>query len=431
MRTRTLLILLAAILVSVSSRATGQSGSKHLPSTAYAIPKHTAPEGEGYFAIIEGHNQRLYIGTHANAVNSWLVEFDPVKEKMDVVVDAHAAIGTDVTGFGAQSKIHTRNNVGKSGKIYFATKQGYPAKGELRLAYPGGYPMVYDPATQTTKVYPIPVPHQGIISITPDESHGLAYVSTCSDGRPIESSHFLALDLKTEKYTDFGDTEHLYAFIVVDHAGRAYHPLRGGGIARYNPDTKELDRLKQTIDGQAPPADSHLADEYSHPINWDISSDRKTLYAVPMSGNALYAYDLTSTGDTLPGRTIGPLVVDGQRVDCRALCVGPTGTVWCAVTEKRDKRHRQPYLIRYRPEKDDRPVNLGLITVSNPDFTEFHDQDGKQLRYHHGFGKLDDSKTVVPRHVLLGVCESKTGDVYVLAISPYTVLRVHRKTLHN
>ena len=55
--------------------------------------------------------------------------------------------------------------------------------------------MVYDPATGRTRVYPIPVPHQGIISVTPDESRGVAYISTCSDERPVESAHFLILDL--------------------------------------------------------------------------------------------------------------------------------------------------------------------------------------------------------------------------------------------
>src|SRR5262245_45907946 len=102
--------------------------AKWVKSTAYVVPKETATEGEGYFSIIEGHNRRLYIGTHANGVNSWLVEFDPAAEKMKVVVDAHKAIGKDLRGFGSQAKIHTRNNVGASGKIYFGTKQGYPGK---------------------------------------------------------------------------------------------------------------------------------------------------------------------------------------------------------------------------------------------------------------------------------------------------------------
>ena len=134
-----LVVLAAAVLPAAEPAKT-----KWLPATAYAIPKETATEGEGYFSIIEGLNSRLYIGTHANAVNSWLVEFDPKAEKMKVVVDAHKAIGKDIKGFGSQAKIHTRNNVGASGKIYFGTKQVYPSATEKREDYPGGYPMVYD-----------------------------------------------------------------------------------------------------------------------------------------------------------------------------------------------------------------------------------------------------------------------------------------------
>src|SRR5215470_3507799 len=130
---------------------------KWLPATADAVPKQTAPEGEGYFSIIEGHNGRLYIGTHANGRNAWLVEFDPKTEQMRPVVDAQKAIRTEAKGFAAQAKIHTRNNVGASGKIYFGTKQGYPSKDEKGTDYPGGYPMVYDPKTGQTRVYSIPV----------------------------------------------------------------------------------------------------------------------------------------------------------------------------------------------------------------------------------------------------------------------------------
>src|SRR5215217_6307130 len=86
------------------------SKAKWVPSTAYVVPKETAPEGEGYFSIVEGLNKRLYVGTHANAVNSWLVEFDPQKDAMRVVVDVHRSIAIDLLGFGSQAKIHTRNN---------------------------------------------------------------------------------------------------------------------------------------------------------------------------------------------------------------------------------------------------------------------------------------------------------------------------------
>jgi sugar lactone lactonase YvrE len=399
------------------------SGTGWLQATAHLVPKETAPEGEGYFSLIEGLDRRLYIGTHANAVNSWLVEFDPESRQMRVVVDAHKAIGVKTHGFAAQAKIHTRNNVGASGKIYFGTKQGYPDKDEKYVVYPGGYPMAYDPKTGKTEVFPIPVPHQGINSITPDESRGVAYVSTCSDGKPGpgENAIFLKLDLKTGKYTPLMDTQHIFGFIVVDNLGRAYHPILGGDVARYDPATGKLDRLAQTIDGKPPAPGSHLADAKGHPINWDISPDRKTLYSVPMSGNRLYAYDLTALGATLPGRDLGPLLPKAKDTDCRAMCVGPSGRVWSAITENVGGVH-ELHLVSYR-SGDKGPRDRGRVAVRNPDYTTFTDRNGKPLPFHGGLLKRPDGITM-SRYVVLGVCEGRDGSVSALMLHPYTLLQV-------
>src|SRR5215469_7412281 len=108
------LATLTCLLLPLAAHA-AEPARTWVPATAHAIPKYTATEGEGYFSIIEGLNGKLYIGTHANGVNSWLVEFDPKSKEMKVVVDAHKAIGKDPKGFGSQAKIHTRNNVGASG----------------------------------------------------------------------------------------------------------------------------------------------------------------------------------------------------------------------------------------------------------------------------------------------------------------------------
>lgn len=423
--TFTCAVLAAACFSLVSEpRAADPEPIKWLPATAHVVPKWTATEGEGYFSIIEGHNNRLYIGTHANAVNSWLVEFDPESKKMDVVVDAHKAIGTNAKGFASQAKIHTRNNVGASGKIYFGTKQGYPGKDEKREDYPGGYPMAYDPKTGKTEVFPIPVKHEGINSITPDEERGVAYISTCSDHRPGpgENARLLILDLKTQKYRELIDTEHIYGFIVLDHLHRAYHPMLGGDIVRYDPKSDKVERLKQTVDGKAPTADSHLADAKGHPINWDVTPDGKTLYAVAMSANQLYSYDLTQTGDTLAGRSLGELVPGAKDTDCRAMCVGPKGEVWVAVTVKDPQIGQRQHIISYRAG-DKAPRDHGVIAVSNPDFTEFADKDGKALPFHGGFFKTKEGK-MTTRYVVLGICQTKSGDVYTLALHPYTVLQV-------
>jgi hypothetical protein len=427
-----LVVLWATGLSSRTSHAQKPEKLDWLKAKAFAIPKETAPEGEGYFSIVEGRNRRLYIGTHANGVNSWLVEFDPKTEKMKVVVDCHKEIGTDLKGFGSQAKIHTRNNVGKSGKIYFGTKQGYPSKDEVREDYPGGYPMVYDPETGKTKVYDIPVPHEGISSITPDEERGVAYISTCSDHRPgpLENAWFCILDLDSGKYKKLMDTHHFYAFIVVDYLGRAYHPILGGDIARWDPRSGKLERLKQTIDGKAPTDETRLAlNPKPDPINWDISPDGKTLYAQPMRGNALYAYDLTSEGDTLKGRTVGTLVPGGESTDCRAMCVGPGGTVWCAITEKYQKRINLLHLVSYTPG-DKGPLDRGPVAISNPNYTDFTDADGQPLPFHHGVYKMEDGVST-SRHVILGVCQAKDGNVYALMLSPYTLLKVSPKELER
>ena len=421
------LVAACALLgTAVTAPAQETTRNKWISATAYAVPKETAPEGEGYFSIIEGQNGRLYIGTHANAVNAWLVEFDPQTKKMAVVVDAHKAIGTDLKGFGAQAKIHTRNNVGKlTGKIYFGTKQGYPdEKKEKREDYPGGYPMAYDAKTGKTQVFPIPVKHHGINSIMPDESRGIAYISTCSDHRPGpgENAIFLVLDLKTGKYRELMDTQHIYGFICLDHKGRAYHPVKGGRIARYDPDKDKLEQLKQTIDGQPPSKESHLADEATHPLNWDAAPDGKTLYCVPMSTNQLYAYDLTVEGETIPGRSLGTLIPGAKHTDCRAMCVGPKGQVCVAVTSLDEKTGAYLlHLVTYQPG-DKAPRDHGVVAEKNPDFTPFTDKTGKPLPSHHGFFKLDGQTTT--KYVILGVCEAKDGAIYILALSPYTVLQV-------
>lgn len=385
--------------------------------TAHAIPKWTTTEMSGYFSIIEGKNGRIYIGTAKYQHNAYLVEFDPRSHEMKVVVDAHKEIGLTATGFAAQAKIHTRNNVGPSGKIYCATKQGYPQKGEPRSAYLGGYPLVYDPATGKTTVYPIPIKHQGIISITPDESRNIAYISTCSDERPRESSHFMILDLKTGKYRDLIDAHHVYAFIVIDYLGRAYHPMVGGDILRYDPRSDKLERLPQTIDGKAPAPGSFLAEAEGHPINWDITPDGKTLYAVAMSGNQLYSYDLTQTGPTLAGKSHGKLLAAAQgNTDCRAMCVGPRGTVFAVVLGSNFQ-----HLVRYRAGEK-APENLGRLAIRNPDYTEFVDVNKKPLPWHQGLRKEPDGTQVPLYH--MGVCEGHDGLVYVTYIYPYSVMQI-------
>jgi sugar lactone lactonase YvrE len=413
LRTAALICLLTAAPV----RAADTEAPRWLLGHAYKIPSEYTNQESGYFSIVAGQNNRLYIGAAKYGVNAYLIEFDPKTEKMKMVMDVQKAIGSDTKGFAAQAKLHTRNNVGASGKIYVGSKQGYPEKGEKRSDYPGGYVLTYDPKTEKVEHFGIAKPQHGIISVTPDESRDRAYISTCSDDRPIDHTHFMILDLKKRTYRDLGDMEHPYAFVVLDHKGRAYHPVRGGTVARYDPDADKLEKLAVTIDGEAPP-DAITKDGAI--LNWEISPDHKTLYAVEMSTNALFSFDLAAAGEKIPGKRLGEMLPGTKKTDCRAMCVGPDGTVWAAVTEQGTPDGAVLHLTSYKPGAKS-PRDHGPVGIANPDYTKLTDDAGKPLPWHHTLRKAKDG-TLTPWQPM-GVCALPDGSVYVTTIAPFTLLR--------
>lgn len=408
------LLALAVVLAVPSAPARSQAKrADWLLATAYHIPSQYTNQESGYFSIIEGLNGNIYIGTAKYGVNCFLMEFQPMKALMRMVVDVHRVIGILLRGFAAQAKIHTRNNVGASGKIYFGTKQGYPEKSEKRTDYPGGYVMTYDPKTEKTEHFPIAIKHQGVISVTPDESKGVAYISTCDDGRPVEKSHFMILDLKKKTYRDLGDSGHSYAFIVLDHKGRAYHPFRGGLIARFDPEADKLEKLPVTVDGAAPPRDITKDGAI---LNWETSPDGKTLYAIEMSTNELFAFDLTATGSSIPGRRLGALLPGAKATDCRGMAVNSKGVLYAHVTS--GGQHFN--LISYTPGHK-APRDHGKVAIANSDYTPFTDDKGKPLPWHHAIQRTKDG-AMCP-YVPLGLAAARDGSVYVLTLAPFTLLR--------
>src|SRR5437016_5362165 len=176
MKTKTVFSLIAraavVLLVQTTAHAADQLAAtshppasvKYLWAKAYQIPPETTTEESGYFSLCEGKNGRIYVGCAAYGHDSYLVEFDPVTEKMRVVLDTHKLVGLppEPTGYAAQAKIHTRNFVGPSGTIYVGSKQGYPtakekASGKV-ATYRGGYVMTYDPGTGKAANLGMPLP---------------------------------------------------------------------------------------------------------------------------------------------------------------------------------------------------------------------------------------------------------------------------------
>jgi hypothetical protein len=411
-------VVAAGAALAFPAKAQNPEPPRWLLGRAYHVPSEYTNQESGYFSIIEGKNGKLYVGCAKYNVNAYLVEFNPVDSAFRLVCDVHRVIMSMLRGFAAQAKIHTRNNVGQlTGKIYFGSKQGYPDKSEKRSDYPGGHVLAYDPKTGETENFGLPQKHFGIISVTPDEERGVCYISTCDDGRPIEHSHFMVLDLKSKKYKDLGDCEHSYAFIVVDSQHRAYHPVRGGKIARYDQAADKLEKLEVTVDGKTAP---EALTKDGAILNWEASPDGKTLWCVEMSTNQLYSFDLTAKADKIPGRTHGQLLDHVRATDCRAMCTDKDGKVWMGLSTQVAGVGPRTHLVSYTPGAK-APRDHGTVGIANPDYIKLHDENGKLKPWHHTLRKEKDG-TYAPWQPL-GIAASADGHVNILTLAPFTLIR--------
>src|SRR6476661_4862399 len=218
-------------------------------ATAYHILPGTHTDESGYFSLCEGKNGKIYVGTAAYGFNAYLVEFDPKTGKQRIVVDVNKVCGLatpEKPTYASQSKIHTRNFVAPSGRIYVGSKQGYRRGKDDTADYLGGFVMVYDPATGNAENLGMPFKGEGVNDVTADEKAGLVYVVTCED------HHWMILDLKTKKYREPDAKMRLtpYAQTLLDHKGRAVIVTRDFKLARFDPAADQLEYLELASTGQ-------------------------------------------------------------------------------------------------------------------------------------------------------------------------------------
>ena len=105
--------------------------------------------------------------------------------------------------------------------------------------------------------------------------------------------------------------------MIVEGFGQSFGQLARGVIVdvdhRCHAVALGVERLRLTIDGQPPTAESLLAHPESHPINWEVSPDRKTLWAVEMSTNGYIALVLGTIGTLALGGGLMTLLFYSQR----------------------------------------------------------------------------------------------------------------------
>ncbi|HKB35041.1 MAG TPA: hypothetical protein VKD72_01220 [Gemmataceae bacterium] len=413
----------------------------YLAAKAYHIPPETTTEESGYFALCEGKDGKIYIGTAAYGRNSYLVEFDPATEKMRVVLDTHKLVGLppEPTGYAAQSKIHTRNFVGPSGTIYLGSKQGYPTAEEKKTGkvatYKGGYVMTYDPATGKAVNLGMPMPlddkrqpegakeGEGVIDVVADEARGLIYVITC------EHQHWMLFNTKEpdKGYRDLGPVLRDQPNTLIDGRGRATAITRDYDVARYDPAADKVSVDPLLVEGK--PFREVVGKDAVHP-DWRLAADGKTAYLQLLNDLRLFRVDLGgAAGKPVPAVSLGNRV-EGKHPDSRgSISIGPDGRVYSAVRVDNETGFGTGYLhhlVRFDPGTQ-KVADLGVITVKNPDFFDFkgpqaRNPDGS-LRPRHGFHTLPDG-TLTPLHVIMATIVARDGTIYATTIYPFTLLRI-------
>jgi len=393
-------------------------------ASAYHILPETHTDESGYFSLNEGKNGKIYVGTAAYGFNAYLVEFDPKTSKQRIVVDVNKVCGLEtpkVPTYAAQSKIHTRNFVAPSGKIYVGSKQGYRRGKDDTADYPGGYVMVYDPETDKTENLGMPFKGEGVNDVTADEKAGLVYVVTCED------HHWVILDMKTKKFREPDANLRVtsYAQTLLDSKGRAVVITKDFKLARFDPAKDKLEILELASDGKS----VGKADDKLGPACWAVTADAKAAYLIRMSDSTLYKIDLTAEGGKLPVNDLGKLI-EGKSFDSRgSLIVGTDGKVHAMMRVDNETKFGTGYLhhlVSHDPATK-KMTDHGVVAVKNPDFFDFGPgKDGKPKPWSHGFHKLPDG-TLTPLHVHMALIQTKDGTLYGTTIYPFTLLKMETK----
>ncbi|HVE43192.1 MAG TPA: hypothetical protein VNM14_25175 [Planctomycetota bacterium] len=370
------------------------------------INPETTSEESGYFSLSEGIDGRIYVGTAKYGENCYLVEFEPRTGRQRIVLDTNAVCGLSAKGYAAQAKLHTRNFVAPSGKIYVGSKQGYRKKDDPS-EYPGGYAMLFDPSSGTSQNLGMPFPGQGIIDIVADETRGLAYVVTCED------QHWMLLDLKTKKARELGPMLTPYAATLLDPQGRAHAITKDFKLAVYDPVADKATIQDIVVDGEV-----WTRPDHNSIPTWQLSADGRTAYLVLMNDARLIRLDLR---DPAAAKRVGTMV-QGRHPDSRgALTIAPDGRVWTLVRVDNQTGFGSGYLHHlavYNPASG-RIEDRGVLAIRNPDFYDF----AAKKPYSHGYHRLPDG-TLTLLHVHMALLAARDGSLYATTIYPFTLIRI-------
>ena len=413
-------------LVAEETDAPPKAPFDYVWAKAYHVLPGTHSDS-GYFSLVEGIDGKMYIGTTQYGVNSHLVEFDPKTEEQRSVLNTHEVCGLGTTTHNsAQSKIHSRNFVGPSGKVYFGSMHG-GAKEEDKSVYPGGYAMTYDPKTEESECLGMPVPGESIIDVVADEKRGIIYAVSIGSSRA-----WLRYDVASREYTTIGPQAIHFTTTLVDSRGCASIVTKDFQLAQYNPETGKVTERDIVVDGEKLEPKSLTKPPQPEPVPiWDIAKDGRTAYLILMSDPTLYAIDLLSEGNAVKAVSHGKMI-EGEGHDSRsALDIGPDGSVYAAIRVDNDTGfggHYLHHICRFDPSKG-KMEDLGVLAVKNQNY--YFDSTGADPKTHkrrngriyYGYHTLPDG-TLTPLYSHMALIAGQDGSIYVTILYPFALLKI-------
>lgn len=209
-----------------------------------------ASDGKIYYVL---SSEKLDIGAK-------MYSFDPKSKKIAQVGDLTEACGEAGKKSVVQGKSHV-NFVEANGKLYFATHAGYysiidgmekmgiPPAGWT--AYPGGHLLAYELASGKFEDFGIPVPHEGILTMSMDKQRGRIF------GISWPTGQFFRYDLAKKETRNFGKVSALgesgkgaeyrtlcRSIAVTPADGSAWFTVSEGDIFRWDPAQDKIAKVE-------------------------------------------------------------------------------------------------------------------------------------------------------------------------------------------
>ena len=183
--------------------------------------------GGKYYSAIGDH-----LGPRGNA---FLFEYDPQTKRLRTLVDVQELLNLP-QGHYTPGKIHSRIDLGRDGRLYFATHRGSTRVTTDQYHYKGDWIIRHHPETGKTEIVARgPVPKHCIPTSVLDPDRLIFYGGTASGNR-VDPVMFFAYDVQKRKVLHAVENGPYRYMIFARSTGRIYYVNEDHGpLMRYDP----------------------------------------------------------------------------------------------------------------------------------------------------------------------------------------------------